>query len=561
MNKLIQEISTIVSQYGQDIVTEERFVNILKDLYPDRDHPEKFDILKAIIAEGISADMYTDCNVATAKSFLEKKAGFLSRKHGFETEDVKQVLACLCIGCGFLTLDDYKAAAMSNSPKPSSQKSPNPVKPSPQKHNNDPLDILSLIWAFLGLMATPFVYLGLVTDGWWPSWALGVVIVIHLFTIYLSITQNQKLHANAKIVGGITAITLCSSLFISLAPFIIYWTRDHFNDYYIYYGFSPNENPTVMTFIWGVLIAIFFSSTINKTTNENPYTSRVAYERDKQNVLKGFFATIAIIIAVSSIGFYLPYRDKQNEELMLAKEKEDIEIESKRIAELSEKRQIDQKELSFMGFSLGSDFNELLKRIGNDKDSYTSPFSASRYLMVNQIDYTSIVDTAVYVTTNWDNELVDLCLYASDNRVIAIEIKTNHEIDSLLSIYADKYGDPEYLPSIDYSKYKYHTLSLNEEKDRLRIKDYTWTFKNALIQIKDGRMVESTGHYGNSIIYFDRRASALLNKYNDHKRRERLKQEEIENAAAQRIKDSIKQVVQKERLEKKQNHEKSIKQI
>ena len=74
-------------------------------------------------------------------------------------------------------------------------------------------------------------------------------------------------------------------------------------------------------------------------------------------------------------------------------------------------------------------------------------------------------------------------------------------------------------------------------------------------------MVESTGHYGNSIIYFDRRASALLNKYNDHKRRERLKQEEIENAAAQRIKDSIKQVVQKERLEKKQNHEKSIKQI
>ena len=72
MNKLIQEISSIVSQYGTDIVIEERFVNILKDLYPDRDHPEKFEILKAIIAESISADMYTDCDATTAKSFLEK---------------------------------------------------------------------------------------------------------------------------------------------------------------------------------------------------------------------------------------------------------------------------------------------------------------------------------------------------------------------------------------------------------------------------------------------------------------------------------------------------------
>ena len=76
MNKLIDEISAIVSKYGKDIVTEERFVNILKDLCPDRDNPEKFNIIKWCIDEGLTAEIVSNCNVVNIKKFVEKKSFF-----------------------------------------------------------------------------------------------------------------------------------------------------------------------------------------------------------------------------------------------------------------------------------------------------------------------------------------------------------------------------------------------------------------------------------------------------------------------------------------------------
>lgn len=566
MNKLIKEISAIVLQYGVDIVTEERFVNILKDLYPDRDNPEKFEILKVIVTEGISADMYTDCEGTTAKSFLEKKSRFLSRKYGFDTKDVTQVLACLCIGSGFLTIDEYSAAIgrktptpKPSNPQPQPKPQPAPVKPSQRKKQKDPFDFLSLIWALFGLFVSPFVYLGLVSGGWWPFLALGVVILIYCLTVMASINQNSKPTAKPAIVGGVTAITLCAAVFMAVGPFIIHWTRDSFDFCHIYYGFKVEESPTIATLILGLTSAFMFSKAVN--TNEiSQFSSRYFYKTDDGNVLKGFFLTSLAIIAMTGLAFYLPSHDKNQEVLRLEKEKENLKQEEQRIAELREKRSTEVKEMSFMDFTLGGSLRNAMLFINNSYD-YLAPMSASHHLYVNQIDFESIVDTAIYVSTNWDNEQVDLYLYSNKNKIIAIEMRTNHDIDSLLSIYSDKYGPPEYVPHIDYSEYKYRQDSLIEDAPSISKTEYQWTFKNALLQIETGRMVENSGHYGNSVLYFDRESYVLSEKLNNELKQEQLKQIEEENAAAQRLKDSIKRVVEKERLEKKQNHEKSIKQI
>ena len=175
--------------------------------------------------------------------------------------------------------------------------------------------------------------------------------------------------------------------------------------------------------------------------------------------------------------------------------------------------------------------------------------------------------TAQLVTTDWDNELVYLYLYSNNNRIIAIEMKTDHKTDSLVSIYSNKYGEAEHISDLDYSKYKYIKRHANEnDLDSLFGESvvYTWTFKNAIVQISGHRKTESLGIYDEgykSVLYFDNECNALLDKYRARVRALRQEQEKKENAEAQRIKDSVWQAVQKERLEKKQNHEKSIKQI
>lgn len=42
---LIKAIEQIVAQFGMDVLKEERFVNILHDMYPDRDNPAVFRIV------------------------------------------------------------------------------------------------------------------------------------------------------------------------------------------------------------------------------------------------------------------------------------------------------------------------------------------------------------------------------------------------------------------------------------------------------------------------------------------------------------------------------------
>ena len=54
---VINATEQIVAKYGKSVLIEERFVNILADLYPDRDNPAIFRIIKSAIKEGVIKEL------------------------------------------------------------------------------------------------------------------------------------------------------------------------------------------------------------------------------------------------------------------------------------------------------------------------------------------------------------------------------------------------------------------------------------------------------------------------------------------------------------------------
>ena len=232
MDKLIDEISTIVRRYGKSIVTDNRFVNILKDLYPDRDNPEKFKIIYDLISQGTIARLLKG-KKDDLESFVEKQSAQYSKTNKVDKEEVSAILFAFAIGAKCITRSEYNS--YKKPVKPNNPNTPLPNKPSPVHGQYDYRfnEIFTLILAFVGLCATPFVYLGLLSNNWWPFWAIAVVAVLHFFTIVPGAIVingfNETLKKqNPVMVGSYCTIAVCGALFLAFAPFIIDWTYNWF---------------------------------------------------------------------------------------------------------------------------------------------------------------------------------------------------------------------------------------------------------------------------------------------------------------------------------------------
>ena len=78
-SNLVDASSKIVSKFGKGIVYEERFVNILSDLYPSRDNPAIVRVIKTITHEDqlknvLNSDVKNiEHEIASTVSVLKKK--------------------------------------------------------------------------------------------------------------------------------------------------------------------------------------------------------------------------------------------------------------------------------------------------------------------------------------------------------------------------------------------------------------------------------------------------------------------------------------------------------
>lgn len=574
MNKLIKVISAIVSQYGVDIVTEDRFVNILRDLYPDRDHPEKFDILKAIVDEGVSLDMLSNCRAISAKSFLEKHARILSRKYGYESHNIIQVLGSLCIGSGCITADEYQSAFRQSSPQPLPSKpigNPKPSKntqPSKPTSPDNPVtfrSILALIWSFLGMCAIPYAYLTLLSNGWWPFWAVAALAVLYFFTIIMSgflMNEYEDFEFNGInhfILGAYICISLFAILFILIGPFICYWTRNSLGMFYGYYRFYLTESPTILTLALSIICCLFAGALASVPID------RFIHADNPKFFLRGALLVAITIIILHIFVFALPLKEKLHYERLYQNEVERVEQERLRISELKKERSAKKMDLSFMDFYLGQDFKQSLA-ILNDVKDYKSVETGnmdnlSYGLIMDSLRYDPIINRVARANTLWDNDEAKIYLFSNNDKLVAIELTTKHYIDSVVAIYSKKYGEPEYEPKMEVSYPYYYGIeySVQDPFEPISVSEshnYSWTFMNSQIRVSSSSTYSDT-----HVLYIDHECEALLGKWVAEQAIKRQEQQRKEDSIARQAAEAERQRLNKERLEKKQNHEKSIKQI
>ena len=180
-----------------------------------------------------------------------------------------------------------------------------------------------------------------------------------------------------------------------------------------------------------------------------------------------------------------------------------------------------------------------------------------------------MVDYVVSVTTVWDNKNVLVDVYFSKDSVVAIKIDDiidssydRVQIDSILSLYSQKYGEPEcysFSPStrnyIIEREIKKKTVNKEELVKKLII-CYCWSFMNGAIEIR------KEGYEGNIVISYV--SSELFDKYRRYEEMEKQKEidekkKEADSIAREKILMEEQKKLEKIRLE--QNHKKSINQI
>lgn len=554
MHKLIKEISAIVSQYGVDIVTEERFVNILKDLYPDRDHPEKFDILRALINDGINSEMIATVNANNARSKVEKKAKLLSAKYGYDQQDISQVLYCLCIGCDCISIDDYNALKKQSKPKPTPSKpkgKPKPA-PSPSKPNKPSIkssirfkDLLGLAIAVCGLVSMPFICFALLESGWWPFFAL---IFLGIFQFAINLVIGLMIYGNdfnssdstaPEIEAGFSVVCFCASIFYISLPFILN------NKPYV-------DSVSSLSFFLVIILcgANGFMGYLGMSSSLDSYV----HQTDIKRVIKAASLTLLAILLLFGLLHSKLYIDRYYRTLKSNSDLKRYENEMKLAESIRKTRERNSIDLSFMDFSLG-DSLRLCSQIINHNHGYSSYKSHER-LKLNGLDYSEFIDTVLFAETDWDNEKTWLHLYFHDKELIAIEVLNNHSLDSLLSLYSKKYGNPERIPHRMYIYEKDNDIETYEKEN---LENYMWTFSNGIIQLIHDPDVFSFTY--SRILYFDRRLENLLTEKNEKIRLRQLETARQDSLKKVRLEEENRRLRIKEIEKQRENHVKSIKQI
>ena len=442
-NGLIKATEQIVAKFGKDVLTEERFVNILQDLYPDRDNPAVFRIIKSMINDGYCSDLLS-CNKDNIQNFVSKTSLAFNQKNGFDKQLVENIIYSFAVGCGVISQKDIKR----------STQTPIPSKP------------------------------------------------------------------------------------IEQSPTI------------------PQHSP-------------------NSAQQQNKKQSQKQLEKNKK--IKWILLTIGIICLI--VGPFI-IRNCVEENIKAHVENRISELEAYG-AQLQVQRSHEKKEFQFMGINFHtskSDLEEIIYRdssfilngIYENNDNIKGRYTSDKLnITINSTNYRTVVDYVVSVTTVWDNKNVLVDVYFSKDSVVAIKIDDiidssydRVQIDSILSLYSKKYGEPEcysFSPStrnyIIEREIKKKTVNKEELVKNLIIR-YCWSFMNGAIEIR------MEGYEGNIVISYV--SSELYDKYRRYEEMEKQKEIDEKKKEADSIAREKKLMEEQKKLEKirlEQNHKKSINQI
>ena len=599
---LIKATEQIVAKFGRNVLAEERFVNILQDLYPDRDNPAIYRIIKTMINEGIASELES-ANKGNVSSIVAKLGLSLSQKYGYDNSLVEGLIYSLAIGCGSITYSDYNALfapSKQNQPKqkPQQQKTPNKKqnKPAPSKQplnnrNQQPTRynittkyVFLLLFGYIVLFFSPAIYLGLTHQAdWWPFIAIIPIAFLHFLAIIMVGTEISEDYINQPmpLVGGLYAgLAICAILFWMFCPIVFGFGFIDFDKILDYYGFHGNaESPTIISIFLSLFCAfscfVFVPDAIEFSGIKIPTNSKFSNNckiifRNKL-FRKGFLFTCIFFLIVGIIGLIMPFFGEMMQNYKIDRYNEKVESINSKNNKLKKERSNCYRALSFGIFKLGSSLDSCINVADSSPDykilkETEIPYSA-RDCKINiaGIDYSSITDTTLYVSTIWDNDSTNVCLNFLEKRLVGITFVTHLNGDSLLSIYSKKYAKPEYELE-KHNKTGYYYGNIDEYlKDQLIPREYYWTYANGIIKIYVSRNYREYGmtrismdYDGNIVTYFDRKCEKVMQERNAEKKRKAEMQERRTQDSLKRLEIEKQKQLEEERLHQEKNHQESI---
>ena len=584
---LVDATSTIIKQFGHGIVHEERFVNILSDLNPDRDNPALFRIIKASIQDD-HLKMVLSANANNIEHQIATASSILAKQYGYDQTLVENILFSLAVGFGTISVKEFNTI---NNPKPK----PAPTKPKPNKQKIKPAppltqefsikDMAILLWGMLGLLVSPIFYAYQISaNEWWPMGASIVVAFIHIITIFpVSISFDDNTSVNSRRVhsalhGGYCALYLFAILYWIAFP--LFWS---FEKVQAYWGFLPNKEAFPWILTWGVNLfcALFLSVGLgqgvssfsnNWRQNKGKFQDNLQDLMTEQPYRNGFFTVSAFFVLAAFVLFSIPIVRESQYKKQIEEYNNKIEALNHHSDSIRNARSQTERNLSFAQFKLGDSFSSCVSKIKNEDNYSIFKDRGIDQLEMNEKDYINIVDSIIELRTDWNNEIITLYMYFSNQRLVAIEFspeKTNS--DSLLSVYTSKYGEPEsyrykYVPSeYEGSKSDYYSIAYSIMDDKLVPDQYYWTYKNSILRIdyRKGDYSYKHGHYNDAanIIYFDRAIETFLQKHNEERTRKAREYEKRRKDSLRLVREAEERQQQEQRRQEELNHKRSMEQI
>lgn len=611
-SNLVDATNKIVNQFGKSVIQEDRFVNILSDMCPDRDNPAVFRIIRSAIQD----DLLKNVIFSDVKS-IENQVAFvssaLSKRYGYDKSLVEGILFSIAIGYGTISAEQYDALK-----KPQNKLSPKKILP--PKHNNNQnkqnpsknttnirknikIDgsvikyVLILIWGMLGLTISPLLYLNAVEEnqGFCFIGSLGIA-MLHFFTLVpiAGVIDGHPSLENPKtypsIAGAMYGLMICGIIFWVVFPVLF-----GFDFVLDIWGLRIEDSfPWITTIMANLFCAGILASYLEEIERFSGIQANYKKELFQSVPFKrGFIIVVVYFLLIGFFSIIAPTVSGIINKYNIYRINSYIDDVNSQKLSLKKEREKEQRNLSFAQFSLDESYAEIVSKIrtGNEFE-IKSPSTYNESLFIHEDNYISIIDSIIILKTQWNNEIITLELFFVKDKLSAIRYSPlQTKGDSIISIYTTKYGDPEYelkkyiiyvkdeypkdMPEEDiddkYIDEKYIYGSVNLDKDELYPDSYYWTYKNSLIKIDYDDSYDSYNYEIRNratITYFSRKIEPVLKRKKEVEAAIQKENNKKRNDSIRRVRETERRKQKEEELRIKEqkrqeelNHKRSIEQI
>ena len=366
--------------------------------------------------------------------------------------------------------------------------------------------VLTLLLGLMLSIGSTFSYSTYLFDGW-PMWgiiiwysAMQIPFCGFFLNININRPDNSKLRWNraTRDFAASCALPFLFVFFINdLLPF--FFLGKHIR--LLAYNFFAGDLPHVTVETLPVDAPGFFSFVLEIILLSMLFVAIYTGKKDIHN-RTGFLLSLALIFLAYGGIFHSLTESNHETERKIASEATSMRIQSNslRLARASQ-----APELSFKGIALNSDFEKarnIIDSISNKTDEYWVRHNYNSS-MPNYSFVTKSQETIIDDILDVHNIYLDPCLYqvnshlgiatigniktkftilAIDSKVFCIiaSVDGTKEFESLLSLYTEKYGEPEINPEIRLTLGSHPNPADNI---------YTWTFQNGTIRLTKNEIV------------------------------------------------------------------------